>query len=346
MWTETPVSAAAVARLDTKSLAFAPWANMALTLTSVHDGDAGIATPEGKVDYFATVASRRRRRRHRSSSLSTRSALRIMFVGDSQARTVYRHLEAVLDNRPVIHSKDFAMSAPKTRGKTHAGLPPAPPPSSGLEGYYLWDPYLERFANQTADLGDMIALRNFRRGGASAVAAAGAAAGGDGDGDNDASSFPDVVLLSVGPWPASFGQWSFARMYDHMTNASRAIARFRRSPATTPWKDQQQQQRQRNRVRFVWYGAFAWPKPRKMPGFRITNARLRLFSLLGELAMSQAGPGGSSHDSSLAVVASSDEAWHWTAGVARKYHRGDHMHFSSAVLFEVLRRMLTRLRWD
>ena len=186
------------------------------------------------------------------------SGVRILFVGDSQVRTVWRTWEAVLEGRPPTTQK--AWRDVRRYGVNH---------TVGFE----FQPLL---SNVTAAL-----LQGY-----------------------------DHVVMGFGAWPANSG-WTHA-----------AYARFVRrllagvAAAAGP--------------RVVWLGAPAWPKPRhNSKGFRITNARLRMWN---EVSFAKAREEGMRTVDFFGVSAPH-----------MKLHRGDGMHYDHSVVLYSMVEEIARL---
>ena len=77
----------------------------------------------------------------------------------------------------------------------------------------------------------------------------------------------DVLFIGFGAHPASWGQWTFQKMKDHMAKVADALCE-RRGPT-------------------VWFGAPAWPKAKSasVANWRVTNPRLGIFNRLAETAI-------------------------------------------------------------
>lgn len=151
---------------------------------------------------------------------------------------------------------------------------------------YLWDPYLDSFADR---------VRQFPAGPLAGI---------------------DVVVLGIGPWPASFGQWSMLRYSAEMDRIATVAKQLVGAGVVV-----------------VWAGAPAWPKPRKnVPGFRITNYRLGAMNTIGAKALFAVG---AVH---LDLFSLSYPLMH--------LHRGDGMHYDrSVVLYSAVNVLMNVLCW-
>jgi hypothetical protein len=148
---------------------------------------------------------------------------------------------------------------------------------------YIWDPYLDGFLDRGA-----LVRAEF-----------------------------DAVVLGIGAWPASFGQWTVGQFTARVAAVAAVAA------VAGPLVAQRG-------VRVVWMGSPAWPKPRQMTGFRITNYRLGVFNAVGARAVVAAG-GAHLDLFGLSLP-------------QRKLHRGDGMHYDrGAVLYAALDVLLTLL---
>ena len=267
----------------------------------------------------------------------------LLFCGDSQPRTVFRAMEAVLKNAPVSLAKggqlevDFS-PAQRPRRPTDGSAPvdavrgnATHPKRRGGRGRlpalslrYQWDPYLDALNGTVARW-----LTYLRRGGSGDTSRPG------GRGDQTPTSLrrsPDghlIVVLSFGPWAASFGQWTYVQYATRVREVARVAEAFVRQCVHEGQRDLS--------VRFIWLGPPAWPKPRKMPGFRITNYRLGVFSYIGEQML--CAPRYALGDEG--VDAGSSDAWRRAIGCLDffsmsfpllRLHRGDHMHYDRSVL--------------
>eukprot|EP00754_Rhynchopus_humris_P007046 Rhum_TRINITY_DN13311_c0_g1::Rhum_TRINITY_DN13311_c0_g1_i3::g.58965::m.58965 len=76
-----------------------------------------------------------------------------------------------------------------------------------------------------------------------------------------------VLFIGFGAHPASWGQWTFQKMKDHMSKVADALCE-RKGPT-------------------VWFGAPAWPKAKSasVANWRVTNPRLGIFNRLAEAAI-------------------------------------------------------------
>ena len=176
---------------------------------------------------------------------------KVLLTGDSQIRTLFRAWESVAADAPPILLKGGNLTLR----------------DSGSDVTYLWDPYLDAFAER----GDYM-LHNF-----------------------------DAVVLGMGPWPCSFGQWTMTHFEMRVRNLTHAVRRL-----------------VAHGVRVVWAGAPAWPKPRAMPRFRITNYRLGVMNAIGASLLGRAG--------------AKHLNWFQIALPFLKLHRGDGMHFDWSVV--------------
>jgi hypothetical protein len=128
----------------------------------------------------------------------------------------------------------------------------------------------------------------------------------------------DVVLFGFGMWPASFGQWTYEAYAQRIVEIAAMVRRLQTLAAA----------RQRPVPVLLFAGAPAFPRPRKMPGFRITNARVGAFNSLGRRRLAEVGV------PYLDLFAMTHPVPH--------YHRGDHMHYDhSVVLYSVVDWVLT-----
>jgi len=242
---------------------------------------------------------------------------RMIFIGDSYPRSLFRHLQAAWTNQPVV------LDEPQDGSNLSLA-------SQQFRAAFIWDPYLSTLADVSSirQLVDDPAEARPHEGGASSRLS---------------------LLASFGAWPASHGQWSFAMYHQHMLRVASAVATFK---AQTPEVDVE------------WLGPAAWPVRRRVPGFRISGARLRLFGHLGQHALSQTATQGLApcvdsaeslgpwcQDLVLGVERwqharfGGTELFRWTAALGHEFVADERVpnQFVSAAQFEILRHILVRM---
>ena len=158
----------------------------------------------------------------------------VMFVGDSQVRVLFRHWTASLHkSMPVLHKTFNATDELFINTSTIHTI--------RITSHYLWDPYL----NQTLGrLGVPYITSMLKRG--------------------------DLLVLGIGSWPASYGQWSFAQFDNRLRSVQEKVL----NPLVVEFG-----------VKVVYADSPAFPKWRKNPGFRISNYRLILMNHIARQAL-------------------------------------------------------------
>jgi hypothetical protein len=227
-----------------------------------------------------------------TSELTTTPTTGWMITGDSQSRSMYRALRNDLTRRqqhlghggleaastgPSLHSDGDVGGKILAADKTFAA-------SSSVS--YRWDNYLEnvtatlayasRFWPPSEESGDNNKKRRKR---------------------NTVARGPELVVAAVGmgSHPASWGQYTLLQYQQASQRVSDELIRFACASSSTA-----------QRRTIVWYGAPAWPKPKPVDKFRITNSRLGLFNYAAlsalDNAMSIMARGASSSSSSTCVI--------------------------------------------
>ena len=156
---------------------------------------------------------------------------------------------------------------------------------------YIWDPYLEAILNRSTML---------------------------------AEGHYDVIVLGIGPWPSSFGQWPMKQFASRLAAVAEHLKRF---------VELRLQAQDGIEPLVVWAGAPAWPKPRKMPGFRITNSRL---GTMNTIAVRRLRKGiGQLHFRHL--------DWFQPSLSMTHLHRGDGMHYDHSIVLYTAASMLANI---
>jgi hypothetical protein len=198
---------------------------------------------------------------------------------------------------------------------------------------FLWDPYLEALRNEPSRRQYIIA-----------------------------AGF-DVLVFGLGAWPASFGQWSMGKFHMAMRQVAATLVKLERA------RDEEEEEEAARSgapppsapplpFLSIWAGSPAWPKPRKMPGFRITNYRLGVFNTIGEqvllLHRDEEDPQYShrrrSHNHAKTPTGNSSNNskrlrldWYQPSFPMLHLHRGDGMHYDGSVVLYSAANLLANL---
>ena len=299
-------------------------------------------------------------------------ALTIFFIGDSQTRTVYRSMEGVLLNRIPAKAKARHLGCGRRYsaandtttiqlGHRTAAVPvvrSATPQRTTRSAAasrdhfsirFAWDPYLDQVNRTLSDIVASMVVRPVKGlPSATSPFPSPSSLTQVFESNNQKLAAPSpppghaVVVLGIGAWAASFGQWTFRHYADRVRQvADAAELAMTRASLVTNFS-----------LRIIWLGPPAWPRPRKMRGSRITNYRLGVFSHIGEAVMCphftkaqrrddrESTPGddnsSTSHEAERSRRAWASPIWQRQVGCLdyfslalpmRRLHRGDFMHY-------------------
>jgi hypothetical protein len=263
-----------------------------------------------------------------TSELTTTPSTGWMITGDSQSRSMYRALRNDLTRRQqdVGHGgPEAASTAPSLHSDGDVGgkILAADKSFTASSVSYRWDNYLE---NVTATLAEASHWP---------PADASTARGNNKKRrkTNTAPRGPELVVAAVGmgSHPASWGQYTLLQYQQASQRVSDELIRFACASSSTS--------QQRN---IVWYGAPAWPKPKPVDKFRITNSRLGLFNYAALSALDNAMSilaRGASSSSSTCVIRHLD-FFAMTLPVLKWSKDGSH--FDKTMVMEMVVRELRR----
>ncbi|CUG88918.1 membrane-associated protein, putative [Bodo saltans] len=188
-------------------------------------------------------------------SPSAAPSSRWMITGDSQSRSMYRALRNEMTRRQQ-QLPQVPQGINSSDGDGGGKLRVADSTFSTASVSYRWDNYLD---NLTTTLSEAVRWPDDTTTTTT---------------KKDLKPAPQLVVAAVGmgSHPASWGQYTFLQYQQAAQRVALELFTFACSPRRSD-----RRQRQQKRI-VVWYGAPAWPKPKSVDKFRITNSRLGLFN--------------------------------------------------------------------